>query len=455
MAATMALGWLVARRVPFYAAFGLSLAFMLDPLFVFSQRMARPDSWVLALCFACCWLLRETTNKDHSFERWHIMAAGGLAATAAFIWPSAVLIYPLIILELFQVAKAGKEVAYRNKYILSLVLYFTVGGLIFAVLLLLPIWQNLLIILNDMTTLLSQNVDPSKTSQDRFFSFFNIESWLTMMRTFRRAFSPVFPLLALAGIVLHREKGLILVFIVTLFIIFASRVYSLRVLYLLPYLLVLGSGIFIQSKESQSNLLKSLRIITLSVLLAWSVGISLLIRTALGLEGKSERNRDKIYQVAVSKIGKGNHNVFLGFTYEFYFVGRSLGWKLYTPYILYSNNEQGKWEMPYKPTPEFLELLSKMDYVIIPKGTVTEKLDVQVARSNVELEKQLASSGLYFSSTFRLGEDGYQNRTKEFLLWLFQGRGLAFLQGKDSYGSYMLYARVKNGKSDKVSLSSR
>lgn len=453
IAASMALGWLLARRVPVYAAFGMSFAFLLDPLFVLSQRMARVDCWVIALCLACCWLLRQAKLKeDNSFERGRVLAAGGLAATAAFIWPSAVFLYPLILLELFHMAKAEKAGAFRIRNIALPVLYFGVGGLVVAILLLIPIWQNLVIIFNDMTTVVATNVDSSKTLSERLFSLFNIDHWKTLMRSFRRTFSPVFPLLAIAGALLHREKGLILVLIVAIFIMFASLVYQLRVLYLLPYLLALSSGLFIQSTVNSSNLLlKRLRVFALSVLLIWAVGISLIIRTALGLEGKAERDRNKIYQVAFSNIGPGNHDVFLAFAYEFYFVGRALGWDLYTPYMQFSFSDQGNWtrENAYKPTHKLLELLSKVDYVIIPKGTATEKVDEQVAKANEGFEAQLARSGFYYSSTFQVGEQGYQNSTKDFLLWLLQGR-IGLLQGKDSYGTYVVYARDKVGKIEKA-----
>ncbi|MGV3502908.1 MAG: hypothetical protein ACO1O1_04325 [Adhaeribacter sp.] len=456
-AATMALGWLLARRVPPYAAFGLSLALLLDPLFVLSQRMARVDSWVIALCLACCWLLRATpVSKDHAYDKWRLMAAGGLAATAAFVWPSAVFLYPLVLLELFYAARADKEGAGRKRFSASRVFYFGAGGLLGGALLLLPIWQILPGILEDMTKLVAQNVDPSKSDQDRLLALFNYQNWLALMRTFRRAFSPVFPLLALAGALLYREKGLILAFILTLSVLFASLLYFLRVLYLLPYLLALGSGVFIYAAASSGSLqTKRWSRVTLGLLLTWSVSISLLIRTALGLEGKTERDRDHIYQAAMSRIGAGQHHVFLAYTYEFYFAGRALGWKLYTPYIQYSTKDRGIWDRPYKPTPQFRALLSRMDYVLIAKGGRTEKLDEQLARSNPELEKQLARSGLQFSARFRVGEDDSPNRTKDFLLWLFQGRGLAFLQGKEYYGSYVLYTREKQEKKHPISLSAK
>ena len=51
-AAIMALGWLLERKVPTVIAGLLALAFLLDPLFTLSQRMARTDSWVMTFYLA-------------------------------------------------------------------------------------------------------------------------------------------------------------------------------------------------------------------------------------------------------------------------------------------------------------------------------------------------------------------------------------------------------------------
>src|SRR5690606_36546214 len=117
--------------------------------------------------------------------------------------------------------------------------------------------------------------------------------------------------------------------------------------------------------ERPTNLLlKKLSKVTLYVLLIWSVGITLFVRTALGLQDTVERDQKYIYTAAVSSIGPGKSKVFLDFTYEFYFAGRSLGWQLYTPYIEVEYDTQGNWlfNNKYEPKEKFASLLSEMDY---------------------------------------------------------------------------------------------
>ena len=442
VAATMVLGWLISRRVPVYAAFGLSVVFLLDPLFVLSQRMARLDSWVIALCLAACWILHTEIKKEsRSFPRWRIMAAGGLAATAAFIWPSAIFMYPLLVFELLQYPRNDKTVIDKWKSIFLQGINFILGGVIIVFLLLLPVWDHMVIIFSDMATMVTQNVDASKSFPDKLFGLFNPHNWLKTIKVFIKTFSPFLPLLAIAGALLKFEKGLIIATIGTVILIFATLVYEWRVLYLIPYLIALSSGVFIGSGENFKNaIFKKFAFTALVILIIWSVGISLLVRTTLGLETKTALDRDRIHQVASSSIGSGDHKVFLGFTYEFYFVGRSLGWKLYTPYIQFTYDSQGNWirENDYQPKDKFLKLLSGMDYAIFSKGSV-----------NKDLEEQLTSSGLYFNKILRVGKDSAveeipQAHLKNIMLW--------YLQGKESYGSYVLFARQENIKSEDLSL---
>jgi len=176
----------------------------------------------------------------------------------------------------------------------------------------------------------------------------------------------------------------------------------------------------------------------LSVLIIWSVGISLIIRTTLGFEGKNIRDREKITHGMTSTIGPGDYKVFLGYTYEFYYIGRSLGWELYTPYIEYTYDEKGNWlsDQRYKPEDKMIKLLSKMDYAVFSKDAI-----------NSDLHKILTSSGLIFQESINLNKTNRsslysssenllasENRNKQIFLH--------FLRGNESYGSFVIFART-------------
>lgn len=432
VAASMLLGWLLARGVPGFASFWLSTAFLLDPLFVLSQRMARVDCWVFALCIAACWILAsESKSQNRSFPRIKLMTAGGLAAGAAFVWPSAIFLYPLIGLELFRLTKAEETIYKKFRSLALASLNFLIGSVFVGFFLILPVWESLPSFFGDINTMVSQNVGTAKPTHNKLLVLLEYQPWLKMSKAFIKTFSPLIPVLGLAGALLHREKGLIFVTVVTVTVIFASLVYEFRVLYLLPYFILLFSGIFLKEEQiSTSRLLRKASRVAMTVLVIWSIGISLIVRTALGLEASSEMDRDRIKHVLSTAIGPGEYKVFLDFTYEFYFVGRSLGWEMYTPYLQFTYDEQGNWlrESDHLPKDKFLELLAMMDYAVFYQGAV-----------NKELEDQLTSSGLYFSTNWEIGDSAIKEAvsstksTVNVLRW--------FLQGKQSYGSYVLYAR--------------
>ena len=433
LAATMALGWLLSRNVTQIAALGLSLAFLLDPLFVLSQRMGRVDSWVIALCLACCWILRISLDRKKRQANWLILLGGGLMATAALVWPSAIFLLPLILLELFQKSPFSNDQGKIWRVVGKKLLLFGLGGVITTMLLLLPIWNHLGLILNDSSAMISGNINASKSLFSRIFGLFNKESWFKFIKALIKTWTPLFPLLALAGIIIRKKISLIITFIIALSIIFASLVYEFRVLYLLPYFLLLSSSLFLKDSVFKfPSWTKTGTQITLGLLIFWSAFISLGLRTTLGAEVKSEKDRDKIFKAANQSIGFGEYNVYLDFTYEFYFTGRSLGWKLYTPYIQYSQDENGNWirQNDHEPEKDFLQLLSEMDYALFYEYAVTP-----------ELEQRIASSGLNYRKVIDLDSESepvtsVKSRNEEILLY--------FLRGREKYGSFILYSRVNS-----------
>lgn len=440
-AATMAFGWLKSRKVPDYAAFGLSLAFLVDPLFVLSQRIGRMDSWVMALCLASCWILRTTNTKQSPIiPKEKLILGGGIAAISALTWPSAIFLFPLIFLELLNLT--GERTGNKWRTVILRLVYFGVGGVTMTILLLIPIWENLVMILNDMNTMIARNVDSSTSIFERFFSIFEYQLWFKLIKAYVKTLTPFF-LLAIAGGFFRREKGLIFVTIISIAAIFASLVYELRALYLLPYFVGLAGGVYLRVKDNPSVKIRRFTRIGLYGLVIWSVGISLFFRTALGLESKKHSQQEEIFEVAKTSIGPGNYKVFLGFTYEFYFVGRSLNWQLYSPYIKYEYDSEGNWlsDNKYEPKEKFVALLSKMDYAIFQRDAVDEKLMEQLSLSGLSYMEPLITN----ENQREIKEVFHQNRAKEIVMW--------YLQGNITGNSYVLFSRQKNKFSGTINTS--
>jgi hypothetical protein len=433
-AAVMALGWLMQRKVPVAVAGLLSMAFLLDPLFTLSQRMARSDSWVMTFCLAACWLLKLSESKSGLKQILLIMFSGSLAAIALFIWPSALFLFPLILVELFQSIYNNEGVNRSLKYRGWLPIYFIAAGLVTASLLILPIQHQMDTILDDMQKMVELNVNATGTPLSRLFGVFSYQPWAKSVKAFVKTLSPFLPLLALWALLFKRKRGLLLGFILTLVLIFATLVYEFRLLYLLPFFIALIGDLFSQPKLQQLRpKIRKLSTAFLFFAVLWSIGVSAFVRTVLAYNDGAQRKRNLINEAANSAIGRGDYKVFLAFTYEFYFTGRSLGWQMYTPYIQFSFDEEGNWirKDDFQPKANFMKLMSEMDYAIFPGNSIKD-----------DLRAQLSKSGLQYRGPIHIGmkqvnssDSDSKRNIDDILTW--------YLRGSPSYGPYMLFARGK------------
>jgi hypothetical protein len=109
----------------------LGAIFFLDPLFAQSYRGARTDSWVLALCLGSCWITRSVATRalERRASSLRLAAAGALAAAAFFVYPTAPLLYPLILVEVISVSRESRSVRGSHRSVMSSLGAFAFGGL--------------------------------------------------------------------------------------------------------------------------------------------------------------------------------------------------------------------------------------------------------------------------------------------------------------------------------------
>ncbi|MDB5012690.1 MAG: hypothetical protein JWQ25_892 [Daejeonella sp.] len=432
VASTMILVWLLSYRVHLYAAVCLSIGFLLDPLFTLSQRTARVDSWVIAFCLGSCWLLRSALlGKDHKIHKIQIFFAGFLTVCAAFIWPSSIILYPLIGLELFNLIKSRSVKSIEWKRIIGLCFTLFIGGIFALTILLIPIWSNLPLFLADLTNMVSSNINSSKSTTEYFLSIFDLQQWSKSVKAFVKTLSVFIPAMGLLGAIYKRQISLLVVSFIALFLILSTLVYEFRVIFLLPYFIGFAGGMFQNQRTSITSASNKLKHYLLYTSLAWSIGISIVLKSFFALDSKADLNRNLIYDAASSSIGAGHQKVFLAFTYEFYYVGRALGWKMYTPYVSIQSDSNGNWirNDEYRPTKQFVKLLSGMDYAVFYEGSITK-----------EISAQLTEAGLIHKTGFSVDKTSFKNsnkeninRTSEIFLW--------YLRASPHYGSYQLYSR--------------
>ncbi|WP_157578952.1 hypothetical protein [Pontibacter roseus] len=357
-AATALVGLLVARGTLIWPAFWLGLVFLFDPLFVQSFTIGRIDSWTMALCLSSCWILRG--NQDHDFKgkafSARLLLAGALACIAFFTWPSAVFLFPLIALELLNVLGQGSIHRAIQKDNLKPVLLFVAGGGIAMLFLLAPIASQLPAQFSNALASFKANAHSGSSGEERAV----FQNYLGLLRVLK--FSPFIVILAVVAAIKVKQPLLVIAFgAVTALMVF-TLVYINRVQYLIPYFAVCISYLYTKDNADSSNRL--LRIGGIAILLFWSIGMSLGVRTFLAFDAPAHRDRNLVYQAALSLVGPGNHRVYI--PYDMYYAGRKLGWQMYRAYLAYNN-------------PLTFEVLNKVlpyvDYVIMIQYQVTEEVE--------------------------------------------------------------------------------
>lgn len=436
LAATITLLWLRARNVTAWAAFLLSLVYLIDPLFVLSQRTARLDSWVFAFCTLSCLILRVAAQgndlpKQNRKKNLPLVWSGFCAAFAAFVWPSAVLLYPLIICELYNYLKSERSKDDNWFYYTRNCSVFLCSIFFCGLLLLLPIWNTLPFLLQDLKQMLQLNVRSSNSTGSQLSQLVSYQPYVKLIKAFAKTFTPFLPILALYGGISRFRKPEVVATMLTVLFIGFTLVYHFRVLYLIPYLIVLSSGMF--QKEQPNPINKSFRLFPMLLLffaVAWAIGVSLVARTVIGFREKASMSRSNLTSAA-SVIGQTGGKVFMDITYEFYYIGRSLGWKIYIPYTQYDYDPMGDWHrrLDYEQTDQFHRLLQDMDYAIFLKSDIKDHQKAILESCGLKSLATIEATPLR-----KMGRNQPKHSRMKSIL-------MSFLVGKDSYGPYVLYGR--------------
>ena len=359
-AATAMLGWLLARGTSAWPAWMLSLAFFLDPLFVKSYKGGRVDGWAIGGALTSCWMLRRATARPAHAPAYAALA-GALAALAALAWQSAVFLFPLLLLELFRLARrrSASESGWRSG--LPLVAAFFGGGLAVTAVSALPLLPYAGALVEDTRVFLASSAATGASLTAKLRKLLRIGS---VISTLNLSVLVLFTA-ALAALV-RREAGMLLATLFGYALIVSTLIYSARVLYLIPFLFALTAGLFDGSaRGSRSPFLRRAGIGAVALLLLWTSGLSLIARPGMALKERAERDPTGLFRLAREAIGEGPHEVYLGRTFEWYYAGRPLGWKIYAP----------NWE-PTPPGSPALErrlaLFRKVDFVVFRTRDLSE-----------------------------------------------------------------------------------
>jgi hypothetical protein len=388
IAATASIGWLLSMKTYRPIALILGLVFLLDYMFVQSYRGARVDCWVLAFCFGACWVVRYAMSRMQEGRpfRWALTMGGSMAAIAFFVWPSAVLTYPLVVAELLGRLREEYSMRKSAASILRSGMAFVIGGLVTTFLLLLPIWHLLKTVFNDIEPIL-------RASQLPYSLSLQIKNLLDSFK-----YSQLLPVSALIGFIWGRGRLMAWMAVLVFVYILSTRLYLNRLIYLLPYAIGLIAGVY-QIPVTLNTNAKTRRLITsvgLSLVIVGSVSSSLIIRPAIALSQKVERDPSILFSLGRESIGNGPYLVYLG-AWEFYFPGRWLGWHMLNEYV-----DQDRRDLS--------QLLSRADHAIFQMGDVDDNLAAQLSMAGLYFQKELTDDRQHqmdMKHQFRLGARAY------------------------------------------------
>jgi len=366
LAATFVLCWLVARKVPAGVSLALALAFLVDPAFSITNRDGRVDGWAMAAVLAACWLLRlaETASLKDVKRNWLVFFAGIASAVSVFIWPTTLMLAPLVLLEFVLLLRSRVRCVNLGwlQVSLPLIACFALGGAIAAGILLIPIFINWEMYLEGLKT--------SAAIQSRASV---IQSPIVHLIAVH---SPIVALVALSALLIKREFGLLLALAVAVALAWQTMIYPARLVYFLPYLLaMIGGAAQILWHKQPVGIGKAVLTRLLAMMLVWNASIVLVIRPFVSFQQRSASDSGELITELDRVIGEGQHRVLVG-EWAPYFAGRALGWKIFregSPVDIVS----------------YEEFLLTMDYIIVAKKPLYPTLSDRLQSEKFEFLEQI------------------------------------------------------------------
>lgn len=413
VAAAFLLMWMRASGVCLPVCIVGSVAFLYDPLLVAVARSGRPDTWVMALGLAACWLVRASSEAGPR-TRWLMLSTAGFAAgLAPFFWPSAVFLWILIASELLRIALAA-DGGWRGSVRRAALpwLAFTLGGFVAVVVCIgavWPLWPQAMVqfvyLTNIVTTL--------GTTGD----------WVPFFFSFR-ANPLLLPFVAISCFVLWRRNWLlVLAAAATTFFMVQSLVYHFRAGYSLPvfYGTVMVACSVLLTAVERTKWKRALAWGLIGSLMLWNVVVSAGLRTAIALHRASDNDASIIEESARSFVGEGDLRVYDA-NMIFYYAGRKLGWSMFRPEVGHAHGFNA-WSDEV-----FADFLRRVDVAIVPSpGQIWN-----AERFSKDEGSVLAKSGFTKHASFAVGAKAKEDRP-----WWDR----VLLGGGPNYGTFDVYVR--------------
>jgi hypothetical protein len=290
-----------------------------------------------------------------------LMLAGSMASIGFFVWPSAALTYPLVLVELTRLLREEYSMRKSPANALRCAGAFAIGGVGAMLLALAPIWYLLKTVVHDIPPVLGASQPPS--------SFSTAQAVTTTLKL-----SQFLIIGALVGLVCGRGRLVAAAMLFTFAIVFGTRLDLNRLIYLLPYAAVMIGGAYQVPLSNEARTRRWVAHAGLSVLLVATIGLTLVVRPAIALSQQEGRDPDILFKLGRDSVGDGPHRVYLG-AWEFYYAGRQLGWNMFHEYV--------------NPSLTDSNLLSRVDHAILHREEVDDELAAGLSTAGLRLQKVL------------------------------------------------------------------
>lgn len=298
-------------------SFLIGLAFLIDPLCDIGWRGGRVDAWAFAFLFASLSAVRlapALSDRDRGATPrvWLCVFLGGAAASAGFLcWSSFAMFSPLIIFELGALVR-------RQREFLIPMCSFAAGGLLVAAAIVAPFRREFFYGIADAGFLTMMQSHMTRADgigakiRDLIISF---------------AQTPIVVAAGLCALARKRNRLLLTGFLIALVFVFETKVYRLRVLYVLPYLYLAVASLCCQDGDRPAGFpWRRVGGWALSLMLFAGLGFTVAGTTLSGLSDRSGKNPLALIEPSRSAVGSGPIRVYMTEP-DLYFAGRALGWQ--------------------------------------------------------------------------------------------------------------------------------
>jgi hypothetical protein len=276
----------------------LGLAFLIDPLCDIGWRGGRVDGWAFAFLFASLCALRVGRDRSNG-----AVFVGGAAASAGFLcWNSFAMFLPLIVFELGSVVKT------QRRFWIP-VGAFCAGGALVAAAIIARFLREFVRGLADAGMLTAIQ---SKITRSDGIGLQVRALILSFAQT------PIVVAVGLWALARRNNRLLLAGFLAALVFIFETKIYRLRVLYLLPYLYLAVASMLYRKQRAG--------VWALALMLFAGAGFTVAGTTLSGLTNRSGKNPLALIEPARSAVGGGPIRVYMNEP-DLYFAGRALGWQ--------------------------------------------------------------------------------------------------------------------------------